>query len=223
LFDFAFASLTFIKIKAKNSKFKNKIVNLHKIHLMGQAAEEKKYYTLAEYLQHEEESEFRSEFFNGELFPIEATTRRHNNIVQNIASNLRSTFRTQNCEVVTENVKLEAIKGVYYPYPDVMLSCDPDDNDELIIKNPVLIVEVLSPSTADYDRGFKWLRYRKIPSLRYYLIVSQSDTMMEVFSRKDNTSLWTFQEYTDIQSLIRLEGLDFDLPMSLVYERIEVG
>jgi Uma2 family endonuclease len=189
---------------------------------MGQAVEEKKYYSLAEYLQHEEESEFRSEFFNGELFPIEATTRRHNKIVHNLIRTFVPHFEPKGCEVFTENVKLEVIKDVYYPYPDLILTCDKDDNDSQIVKNPVLIVEVLSPSTADYDRGFKWLRYRKIPSLRYYLIVSQNDIMVEVFSRKDNTSLWTFQEYTDIHSVIQLESLDFDLPVSLVYERIEL-
>lgn len=189
---------------------------------MGQPQEEKKYYTVEEYLQHEEESEFRSEFYKGELFPIVATTRRHNNIVQNIGTNIRSTFRERNCEVLTENVKIEAIKGIYYPYPDVILTCDPDDNDDLIVKNPVLIVEVLSPSTADYDRGFKWLRYRKMPSLRYYMIVSQHEIMVEIFSRKDSNSLWNFQEYIDINDIVHFENLDFELPLSLIYERIEL-
>jgi Uma2 family endonuclease len=103
-----------------------------------------------------------------------------------------------------------------------MLTCDPDDNDNLIVKNPVLIAEVLSPSTADYDRGFKWLRYRKMPSLRYYMIVSQNEIMVEIFSRKNSNSLWTFQEYTDIQDIIHFENLNFELALSLIYERIEL-
>jgi Uma2 family endonuclease len=189
---------------------------------MEQPAEEKKYYTVEEYLQQEEESEFRSEFYKGELFPVVATTRRHNKIVNNIMRTVVPHFEPKGCEAFSENVKVEAIKGVYYPYPDVMLTCDPDDNDNLIVKNPVLIAEVLSPSTADYDRGFKWLRYRKMPSLRYYMIVSQNEIMVEIFSRKNSNSLWTFQEYTDIQDIIHFENLNFELALRLIYERIEL-
>lgn len=188
---------------------------------MGQAAEEKKYYTVEEYLQYEEESEFRSEFYKGELFPIEATTRRHSNIVLNVATTLRTTLRAQGCDIVTENVKVEVIKNVYYPYPDVVLTCDPDDNHTLIIKKPTLIVEVLSPSTSDYDKSFKWKQYRKITSLRYYMMISQDEISVELFSRSDNQSLWSFQEFADIQDIIHLKNPDFDLKLSAIYELIE--
>jgi Uma2 family endonuclease len=188
---------------------------------MEHPAEDKKHFTVEEYLQHEEESEFRSEFYKGELFPIEATTRKHNDIVYNIANIFRSTFRKRGCFAYSENVKVEAIKGIYYPYPDVMLTCDPSDDDNLIIKNPILIAEVLSPGTADYDRGFKWLRYRKMPSLRYYMIVSQSEMMVEVFSRKDSNALWTLQYFTDIQDVIKFESLDFELSLATIYEFVE--
>lgn len=189
---------------------------------MGHPVEEKKYYTVEEYFQHEEESEFRSVFFEGELFPVAATTRRHNYIVQNIATNIRNIFRERGCEVTTENVKVEAVENKYYPYPDIMLTCDPNDNDNLVVKKPTLLIEVLSPGTESDDRSFKWLRYRKIPSLRYYLLVSQSEILVEMFSRNDNNSLWLFQEFTDIQDIIKFDNLDFELPLQVIYDKIQL-
>jgi Uma2 family endonuclease len=188
---------------------------------MVHPAEEKKYYTVEEYFQHEEESEFRSEFYNNELFPIETTTRRHNDIVNNVLTTMRSIFRPRGCNVYTENIKVEAIKNGYYPYPDVVLNCDPEDNHHLFVKNPILIVEVASPGTATYDKTFKWKQYRKISSLRYYLMISQDEISVELFSRGDNQSLWTFQDFTDIQDVITLNLLDFELKLSDVYELIE--
>jgi Uma2 family endonuclease len=188
---------------------------------MGQAAAEKKCYTVEEYLQHEEESEFRNEFYKGELFPIVATTQRHNDIVHNILFALRPHLRAKGCRIRTENVKLEVIKDVYYPYPDVMLSCDADDTHHLMIKKPILLIEVASPGTAAYDKSFKWKQYRKIPSLRYYMMVSQDEIYVELFSRNDHQSLWVFQEFDDIQDVISLKLLDFELKLSDIYESIE--
>jgi Uma2 family endonuclease len=189
---------------------------------MGHPAEDKKHFTVAEYLQHEEESEFRSEFYKGELFPIEATTRRHNDIVFNMANIFRSTFRERGCYAYSESVKIEVIKGMYYPYPDILLTCDPDDNNNLVVKNPVLIAEVLSPSTADHDKNFKWSQYRKMPSLRYYMIISQSELLVEIFSRKDSKALWTLQYFTDIQDVITFDSLDFELPLATIYKLIQL-
>jgi Uma2 family endonuclease len=116
---------------------------------------------------------------------------------------------------------LEVIKDVYYPYPDVMLSCDADDTHHLMIKKPILLIEVALPGTAAYDKSFKWKQYRKIPSLRYYMMVSQDEIYVELFSRNDHQSLWVFQEFDDIQDVISLKLLDFELKLSDIYESIE--
>lgn len=182
-------------------------------------AEGEKNYTVEQYLQMDDD-EYRYEFYKNELFPVEATTRKHNNIVQNISSKLRAFFVNKGCEVLSENVKLEAQKNVYYPYPDVMLTCDPEDNNPQYVTKPTILVEVLSPSTAEQDRGFKWAFYRKISSLRYYLLVSQEQVMVELFSRTTNTALWTFQEFNDTTEIIQFPDLDFQLSVADVYEFI---
>lgn len=179
-----------------------------------------KFYTFEEYLLLEEETGIRYEFYNGELFPIEATTVRHNEIVQNLLMAFRGFFRPKGCKIVVESVKLEAQKDIYYPYPDLMLSCDPDDSDNQFIKYPVVIIEVLSPSTGGNDKGFKWRRYRKIPSLRYYLIVSQEEYSVEVFTRSGNSDIWSFQEYADLSEVIPFSHLDFELKINEIYDLI---
>jgi Uma2 family endonuclease len=89
---------------------------------------------------------------------------------------IKANFQPKGCRVFSESVKLEAQKNVYYPYPDLILTCHPEDlKEHYLVKNPSLLVEVLSKTTADYDRTFKWQRYRKIPSLQHYLLVSQYD------------------------------------------------
>lgn len=187
---------------------------------MGHPLENKKYYTVEEYLQHEETSEFRSEYYKGELYPLMATTKQHNEIVLNIATKLRQHFRPKGCKVFSENVKVEVIKDVYYPYPDVVLSCDANDDDELLVKMPMLIVEVLSKSTSDHDKNFKWEHYRKIPTLRYYLLVSQSKASVECFARTSNIAIWTFQEFDDLSDIIQFPAFDFSISLSEIYEFI---
>ncbi len=185
---------------------------------MGHPAEDKKHFTVEEYLQYEEESEFRNEFYKGELFPVEATTRRHNNIAQNIGTGFRKHFTKESCFVGFGKMLIEVEKDIYYTYPDVSLTCDSEDNDERLIQKPSIIVEIYSPKMV-CDKVLKWLRYRKIPSLNFYLTISQNDMMVEIYSRrKNNISTWSFQYFTDIQDIIYFESLDFELPLASIYE-----
>jgi Uma2 family endonuclease len=208
-----------------NSKKKYKeiifLVSLLKFCIMGRPAEEKKYFTVEEYLQFEEVSETRHEFYKNELFPIESTTRRHNSIVNNIMIAMRPTFRNKGCDVFTEAVKVEVLKNVYYPYPDLVLTCDPDDTHQQMVKSPILIVEVESPSTTQHDHSFKWSQYRKIPSLRYYMMVAQDEISIELYSRNSNISIWTYQEFTSLDDVLYFEVIDFHLDVKTIYEMIE--
>ena len=116
----------------------------------------KRKYTYAEYLQLELDTDVRHEFWNGEVFAMAGTSKGHNDIVANINGFLRNHFKPLGCSVHSESVKLELEKENYYVYPDLLLSCDDaDKTDAYLIKNPSLIVEVLSPSTESYDRREK--------------------------------------------------------------------
>jgi Uma2 family endonuclease len=129
--------------------------------IMGQSLE-KKHYTVEEYFALEEISEIRHEYFNGEIFAMAGTTLNHNRIAQNIGFSLRSSKKSH-CDIFIENVKLEAIKDFYYPYPDVMLTCNLFDlREKNKIAHPSLIVEVLSTSTEKYDKTVKLKKYKAI-------------------------------------------------------------
>lgn len=181
-----------------------------------------KHYTVQEYFDLEKVSEIRHEFYRGEISDMAGTTLNHNEMVQNIAAHLRSYFRPQGCRVLAESVKLEVIKGTYYPYPDIVVTCHPDDlRAQYVVGHPSLIVEVLSKSTAAHDRGFKWHQYQRMPSLIHYLLVSQSEYRAELYSR--NGHFWKYEVFDQPDQSVVFENLDFDLPLSAIYENIVLG
>ncbi len=186
-----------------------------------ETAIEKRKYTYAEYLQLEKETNIRHEFWNGEVFAMAGGSRNHNKIGSNINNYIGSIFNPKGCEVFFNDVKLQLQEGNYYVYPDVILTCDKDDNDPYLIKQPSLIVEVLSKSTEAYDRSEKLAQYRKIKSLRYYLMVAQTTTSVEVYGRTSEGSVFTYEVYETMDAIIKLPVLDFEMPMSEVYKYIE--
>ena len=190
---------------------------------MGHAQPQKTRYTVEEYFELDNNSEIRYEFYDGEVFAMAGTNKNHNRIVDNVKDVLKAYFRPKGCDVFAESVKLEAIKNRYYPYPDVLLTCDERDfSDEYLVAHPSLIVEVLSPSTANYDRDFKLKKYQQIPSLQHYLLVSQYERSVEVYSRIGQSAVWTYQLFTDMTDQVRLESLDFTLPVASIYANIRL-
>ena len=184
---------------------------------------QKKYISVEEYFEMEKHSQIRHEYYNGEVFAMAGTSINHNRIVQNLSGVLRPIFRQRGCEVLLESVKLEAIKHFYYPYPDLMLTCDTQDMDaEYIIKKPTLIVEVLSKSSVLNDRVAKLRRYKNIPSLQYYLIVSQYEFLVESYSRVDDSTSWLYDVYEDQNDIINFPKLDLKLSLSDIYEGIKM-
>lgn len=186
-----------------------------------ETAIEKRKYTYAEYLQLEKDTNIRHEFWNGEVFAMAGGTANHNRIGLKIASALSDKFEPNGCRVFFNDVKLQLQEENYYVYPDVILTCDKDDNDPYLIKKPSLIVEVLSKSTEAYDRSEKLAQYRKIKSLRYYLLVAQTAPIVEVYGRTNEGSVFTYEVYETMDAVIQLPALDFEMPMSEVYKYIE--
>lgn len=188
---------------------------------MGFAQIEDKLYSVEEYFELDNASETRYEFYDGEVFAMAGTTKNHNIITDNIQGFFKTIFRSRGCDVFSESVKLEAIKNTYYPYPDVMVSCDErDKEDEYIVAHPSILVEVLSKSTAEYDKDFKLKKYKKIPSLQHYLIVSQYQCSVELYSRTNDPDLWLYQTYEEMSQVISFERLHFTMPVSAIYETV---
>ncbi len=180
--------------------------------------------SVEDYLKFEETSDVRHEFRDGQVYAMAGGTVNHNLLVDNVKDGLKAGIKGRGCRVFSENMKVEAVRGVYMPYPDVVVACHLFDlrGDNLIIRQPRVLVEVLSKSTAYNDRGFKWQRYRRMPSLWYYLLVDQYKMAVELFSRIKQTDEWINTVYEQPEDVIVMPRLDLELTLAAIYDGINL-
>lgn len=180
-------------------------------------------YTVAEYFALEEASGTRHEFFEGEVFAMAGESKAHNLIAGNIYVSLRLALRGRGCQAFMENVQLAVRREQQYVYPDVLVTCSPHDAQQTRrIESPVLLVEVLSPSTAYYDRGHKFKQYKTLPSLQHYLLVAQNRWLVEWYRRTPGNE-WTHTVLTEPDEEIVVPELNFRLTLAQVYEDTQVA
>ncbi len=141
----------------------------------------------------------------------------HNDLVQNFVLALRPKLRGSVCRLKVETMRLAVHKSQYFTYPDVMVSCHADDQHaRQQYQHPVLIVEVLSPSTEAYDRGLKFNQYKKLPSLRHYLLVSQKTWLVEWYQLSEH-GVWGHTALTEADDALTLPELGLALTLAEVY------
>ncbi len=190
---------------------------------MDASAISKKQYTVDEYIEFEENSEIRHEFHEGILYPIEGTSLAHNEVIQNVVALLRPDFRKRGCKMAHENVKLQIIEKGKYVYPDILLTCDEQDKNAIfIVQHPSLIVEVLSKSTASYDRSGKFNFYQTIPSIQYYLLIESRWQSVELYSRTEKEGVWTYQRFSKPTEIVEFPRLNFQISLLNIYEDIDI-
>lgn len=175
-----------------------------------------------EYLMLEEQAEYRSQFYFGEIFAMAGANRRHNIIGMNIAANLHSQFRQQPCEVYQNDMRVK-VSEEFYTYPDVVVVCgepriEPQRGGENLL-NPTVLFEVLSSSTAQFDRNEKARLYRSLASLQELILVQQNDPHVEHYSRESNNS-WLIHEITGLEAKLSLNSINCEINMADIYERI---
>jgi len=169
-----------------------------------------------DYLAYEAQAFERHEFVGGEVHAMAGASVRHNRIAGNLFSRLHSATAGTPCMVLMSDVKLRLDSGNIYYYPDVMLACDPTDNDAYARARPCLIVEVASPGTANIDRREKWAAYQRIQTLREYLIVDQDEIRIEL-RRRENLRDWSLTTFEagEVLELASLPG--FSIPVDDIY------
>lgn len=180
------------------------------------------YWTPQEFLAFEAESEFKHELIDGEVYDMAGGTGEHSQIAANIIFRLMSQLDGSSCRVHTSDMMLKADDK--YLYPDVSVVCgEPKYEDEtrLALVNPILVVEVTSPSSAETDRGAKRESYMRVPSVRTYLVVDQHRVHVEQYERADVG--WRLQVFTRLEDVIQLEALEIELPLSRIYRDIAIG
>lgn len=178
--------------------------------------------TAAEYLAFERKSEERHEFVRGAIRLMSGATREHNLIAVNLARLIGSQLVGKPCEAYLTEMRVKVEADGRYTYPDVSVVCGgPEFEDGVFdtLLNPNAIIEILSKSTADYDRGDKFSAYRLLPSLREYVLVSQDAPFVEHFVRLDEGA-WRFNPIEGLDGEVRLVAAEVRLPLREVYDKV---
>jgi Uma2 family endonuclease len=189
----------------------------------GMATHSKTFITPEEYLDRERAATTKSAYYRGEMFAMAGASRQHVLIVTNCVVALVTKLGDRDCEVYSTDMRLLVAESGLYTYPDVMVVCGKPillDKNGDVLTNPLLIVEVLSESTADYDRGGKFQQYMQIPSLKEYLTISQTEPLVDHWLRQRDNS-WLLRQIRSGDGVVSLLSLGVDLKLSDLYKKVQ--
>jgi|ERR1051325_4095467 Uma2 family endonuclease len=175
-----------------------------------------------EYLDLERQAEFRSEYFDGEMFAMAGGTSAHSLIGMNLGGELRALLKDTDCVAYNTDLRVKVEATGLLTYPDVSVACGEQrflDEQRDTLLNPTLIIEVLSDSTEAYDRGKKFEHYRQIPTCREYLLVSQKEPRIEQFIRQPNGE-WTLKEAVGLNAELKLASVAIVLRLAEVFAKV---
>lgn len=176
-----------------------------------------------EYLAIDRAAECRSEFLDGEIIAMSGGSLRHSRLQINLAVVVEAALRGSSCQSFSADLRVR-VSPRMYAYPDLTVVCGEPvlaDERQDILLNPRVIIEVLSPSTENYDRGIKFRRYWGIESLTDYILVAQDQILIEQYSRQD-AHTWTLRDYDTAADTLRIESIGISLPLAAIYDRIEL-
>lgn len=190
--------------------------------------------SLNEYLRRERLAEYKHEYRNGYMVPIQGPDALpvnmaggklgHSKLKTNLVGELRQRLRGKSCQPYDSDLKVvlpEQRRGVY---PDASVFCQPVEffeGREDVTMNPAALFEVLSPSTEAYDRGEKFSAVRRIPSLRFYILISQARTLVEVYERSTDADHWLYTAHVGQDAVAAFPAMGFELPLVDLYEGVE--
>lgn len=169
----------------------------------------------AEYLKGELNSEIKHEFVNGDVFAMAGASKNHDRIAGNVFAELRSHLKGSPCEPFGSDLKVRTPSGSYY-YPDCMVVCENDDDDEYFTQTPVILVEVISRSTRKNDEQIKRLEYINIPTLKEYVLIEQDFVDVTVYRQSED---WHSTHYF-LGDEITFESIGLTLAVADIYDRV---
>lgn len=174
------------------------------------------------YLARERVAEFKSEYFNGEVFVIAGNSRAHCRISMNVLRILDTQLLERDCNVYASNLRVKIRKIGKYTYPDVVLTCGKElfEDDEVdTLLNPIVIIEILSASTEAYDRGKKFQHYQFIDSLAEYILIVQDAVRVEQYVRQSDHT-WLYSEYQNLDDVVKLESVKCEMTLKDIYAKV---
>jgi len=180
-------------------------------------------YTPAEYLKIERAADTKSEYLNGEILAMTGASRPHNLVAGNLFRLVSGFLLEGICETYTGDMRVRVSHTGLYTYPDFAVACPPiffEDAEVDTLLNPVILGEVLSPSTEAYDRGRKFAQYRRLESLREYILLAQDEVRVERYVRQGD--LWVLSEVSGLDAILSLESIGYSVRLADVYRKVEL-
>ena len=177
--------------------------------------------TEAEYYEFERNSDLKHEFLDGEIYAMAGASYEHNQIFSATLATLFSQLRGKGCTVNPSDQKLKVMETGFIAYPDISVICGEPvfaGEEYDTVTNPVLIIEVLSPSTEGYDRGKKFQNYREIKTLQEYLLISQDKAHIEAYTMQNGK--WVLTDIIGLEAVYKFSSIDCQLALSDVYENV---
>lgn len=181
-------------------------------------------YTLEEYFELERNSEEKYEFFNGEVFCMSGVQPEHAIIERNLMLTLSTRLASRGCQAFPASLRVKTPGLPAYRYPDLSIVCEQRRYEDIgglrALTNPILIVEVLSPSTEAFDRGDKFTYYKSIATFREYLLVAQHRPHVTHYVKQDD-GRWSYEELNELSDTVSLATVACELPLREVYRSVE--
>ena len=174
--------------------------------------------SVEDYLEGEEISTIRHEFFHGEVYAMAGVSQNHSRITRNLLNLLSSHLKDSACEAYAENIKVHPSDDVYY-YPDIVVTCEGEFKNKFVCEEPKLIIEVTSPSTIQIDRREKLAAYQKMESVQEVVVIDQEKVRIELH-RRLATGQWITYFFSDRDKELDFESVGMDLDVSDVYARV---
>lgn len=176
------------------------------------------------YLEMENASTEKHEYYKGEVFAMSGAKMPHNNISSNVMTALGQKLKGKHCKPYGSDVRIHIEANTLFTYPDISIICGDVitlNNDDYNVLNPAVIIEILSASTKNYDRGEKFKLYREIPTLKEYILVDSESIHIEVF-RLNATNHWELEEYDALDDALQIKAIDEAIPLADIYEGVKM-
>ena len=176
--------------------------------------------TIEQYLEFENASPEKHEYYKGEVFAMSGASETHEDIVLNTVTSIKQFLKGKNCKPKGSNFRVCIENSELFTYPDISIFCDriiTCNNDKRSSINPSVLIEVLSPSTRDYDKGLKYELHQRIESLKEYILIDSEKIHIEVFLKSSN-EVWASRQFKSIDDILLIQTIQMEIPLRTIYE-----
>jgi Uma2 family endonuclease len=184
----------------------------------------KQKFSIEEYLEMENAAVEKSEYYKGEVFAISGALMKHNKIFSKLFGALTAKLKGKSCQPYGSDTRIHIPSNSLFTYPDIVIICGKEEtlnNDGFNVLNPTVIIEILSRSTKNYDRGDKFNLYRDIPTLKEYILVDSESIGVEAWHINESNH-WELEEYKSINEMLAVKAVGIDMPLQEIYEGVEL-